>query len=96
MGNITFEEDNSGKQTISRVNKHGQDALVNTASLLQLSPEDLHTALTSRVMTTTRGGAMGTVYQVSSIYTTTEYTETLLIGTTVDSVNRNTDKGNIG
>ena len=64
MGNISFEEDTSGKQTTSRVDKHGQEALANTSQLLQLSPEDLHTALTSRVMTTTRGGAMGTVYQV--------------------------------
>ena len=67
MGNISFEEDSSGKQTTSRVDKQGQEALANTANLLQLAPEDLHTALTSRIMTTTRGGAMGTVYQVRVI-----------------------------
>ena len=64
MGNISFEEDSSGKQAISKVDKKGQEALTNTAALLQLEQGDLHTALTSRVMTTTRGGAMGTVYQV--------------------------------
>ena len=64
MGNITFEEDTIGKQTGSKVDKKGQEALAITSRLLQLSPDDLQTSLTSRVMTTTRGGAMGTIYQV--------------------------------
>lgn len=59
LGNVQFDEDDSGNSTISDT---GVTDFV--AYLLEVDPAIVQKALTTRVMETTRGGRRGSVYDV--------------------------------
>ena len=61
LGNVTFEEETSNKKGGSVIAGKSKLSLQGTANLLGLEPEELQRSLTSRVMTTTKGGAVGTI-----------------------------------
>ncbi|RDD45946.1 Unconventional myosin-VI [Trichoplax sp. H2] len=64
LGNITFEEDLSDSRGGSNVCDESKCYLQNASRLLCLDESDLANSLTTRVMTTARGGTKGTVYMV--------------------------------
>lgn len=59
LGNVSFAEDDSG----NAVNRE-QSVLDFVAYLLEVDPTHVNTALTSRIVETSRGGRRGSVYQV--------------------------------
>ncbi|KAF2750620.1 hypothetical protein M011DRAFT_483560 [Sporormia fimetaria CBS 119925] len=59
LGNVSFQEDDSGNAAIS-----DQSVVDFVAYLLEVTPAHVNKALTSRVMETSRGGRRGSVYDV--------------------------------
>eukprot|EP00118_Oscarella_pearsei_P025773 m.308745 g.308745 ORF g.308745 m.308745 type:complete len:1237 (+) comp44674_c0_seq1:53-3763(+) len=64
LGNIQFADSGDAKGG-SVVSHESKLSLNGVAGLLGVEPADLEVALTSRVMTTTKGGEKGTVYRIS-------------------------------
>ena len=61
LGNVNFEEETLNKKGGSVIASKSKVSLQGTANLLGIEPEELQRSLTSRVMTTTKGGAVGTI-----------------------------------
>ena len=61
LGNIEFEEDVKNKKGGCVITTASEQTLVGVAGLLGVEVEDLRQSLTSRVMTTTKKGTVGTV-----------------------------------
>lgn len=61
LGNITFEDNPEDTKGGSRITAGSEKAVVASAKLLGVDPEELRQALVSKVMQTSRGGIKGTV-----------------------------------
>lgn len=61
LGNIAFEENPEDTKGGCKVSGSSERAVVTTAKLLGVDPEELRQALVSKVMQTSRGGVKGTV-----------------------------------
>ncbi|KAI4482923.1 hypothetical protein M0802_013597 [Mischocyttarus mexicanus] len=64
LGNITFEDNPEDTKGGSRISPTAEKAILMTAKLLGVDPEELRQALVSKVMQTSRGGIKGTVIMV--------------------------------
>ncbi|XP_043491578.1 myosin heavy chain 95F [Polistes fuscatus] len=64
LGNITFEDNPEDTKGGSRISPTSEKAILMTAKLLGVDPEELRQALVSKVMQTSRGGIKGTVIMV--------------------------------
>lgn len=64
IGNIDFQESSKDNKGGSEVTPASGTIAAAVANLLQLPVEDLKEKLCARVMSTTRGGQMGTIYKV--------------------------------
>ncbi|XP_047347914.1 myosin heavy chain 95F isoform X1 [Vespa velutina] len=64
LGNITFEDNPEDTKGGSRINPNSEKAVLMSAKLLGVDPEELRQALVSKVMQTSRGGIKGTVIMV--------------------------------
>nr|XP_050849479.1 myosin heavy chain 95F isoform X2 [Vespula vulgaris]XP_050849481.1 myosin heavy chain 95F isoform X2 [Vespula vulgaris]XP_050849482.1 myosin heavy chain 95F isoform X2 [Vespula vulgaris] len=64
LGNITFEDNPEDTKGGSRISPTSEKAVLMTATLLGVDPEELRQALVSKVMQTSRGGIKGTVIMV--------------------------------
>lgn len=61
LGNITFEDNPEDTKGGSRISSNSEKAVLMSAKLLAVDPEELRQALVSKVMQTSRGGIKGTV-----------------------------------
>nr|XP_033326321.1 myosin heavy chain 95F isoform X4 [Megalopta genalis] len=64
LGNIMFEDNPEDTKGGSRICASSEKAVIMTAKLLGVDPEELRQALVSKVMQTSRGGIKGTVIMV--------------------------------
>ncbi|XP_046820086.1 myosin heavy chain 95F isoform X2 [Vespa crabro] len=64
LGNITFEDNPEDTKGGSRISPNSEKAVLMSAKLLGVDPEELRQALVSKVMQTSRGGIKGTVIMV--------------------------------
>ncbi|KAK2586695.1 hypothetical protein KPH14_011736 [Odynerus spinipes] len=64
LGNITFEDNPEDTKGGSRISPTSEKAVLMSAKLLGVDPEELRQALVSKVMQTSRGGIKGTVIMV--------------------------------
>lgn len=64
LGNITFEDNPEDTKGGSRITPSSEKAVLMTAKLLSIDPEELRQSLVSKVMQTSRGGIKGTVIMV--------------------------------
>ncbi|XP_011152240.2 myosin heavy chain 95F isoform X2 [Harpegnathos saltator] len=64
LGNITFEDNPEDTKGGSRITASSEKAVMASARLLGVDPEELCQALVSKVMQTSRGGIKGTVIMV--------------------------------
>jgi myosin-6 len=64
LGNVSFEENTNDKKGGSVVSVGSMTSLEGVAGLLGLEKAELQRSLTSRVMTTTKGGNLGTIINV--------------------------------
>ncbi|CAI8049871.1 Unconventional myosin-VI, partial [Geodia barretti] len=64
LGNVSFEENTKDKKGGSVVSVGSMTSLEGVAGLLGLEKAELQRSLTSRVMTTTKGGNLGTIINV--------------------------------
>ncbi|XP_032673901.1 myosin heavy chain 95F isoform X2 [Odontomachus brunneus] len=64
LGNITFEDNPEDTKGGSRITGSSEKAVMASAKLLGVDPEELRQALVSKVMQTSRGGIKGTVIMV--------------------------------
>nr|XP_033192922.1 myosin heavy chain 95F isoform X1 [Bombus vancouverensis nearcticus]XP_033192923.1 myosin heavy chain 95F isoform X1 [Bombus vancouverensis nearcticus]XP_033192924.1 myosin heavy chain 95F isoform X1 [Bombus vancouverensis nearcticus] len=64
LGNITFEDNPEDTKGGSRISSNSEKAVLMSAKLLAVDPEELRQALVSKVMQTSRGGIKGTVIMV--------------------------------
>jgi len=61
LGNITFEDNPEDTKGGCRITVGSEKAVIISAKLLSVDPEELRQALVSKVMQTSRGGIKGTV-----------------------------------
>lgn len=61
LGNITFEDNPEDTKGGSRITANSEKAVLFSAKLLSVDPEELRQSLVSKVMQTSRGGIKGTV-----------------------------------
>lgn len=64
LGNITFDEYNKDNKEMSTISRSSARSFSLACKMLKLEEEDLQRALVSRVMTTSKGGAMGTIINI--------------------------------
>ncbi|XP_051165519.1 myosin heavy chain 95F isoform X1 [Leptopilina boulardi] len=64
LGNITFEDNPEDTKGGSRITANSEKAVLFSAKLLSVDPEELRQSLVSKVMQTSRGGIKGTVIMV--------------------------------
>ncbi|RLU19197.1 hypothetical protein DMN91_007754 [Ooceraea biroi] len=64
LGNITFEDNPEDTKGGCRITAGSEKAVIISARLLTVDPEELRQALVSKVMQTSRGGIKGTVIMV--------------------------------
>ncbi|XP_033230422.1 myosin heavy chain 95F isoform X2 [Belonocnema kinseyi] len=64
LGNITFEDNPEDTKGGSRIPPSSEKAVLMSAKLLSVDPEELRQSLVSKVMQTSRGGIKGTVIMV--------------------------------
>lgn len=61
LGNITFEDNPEDTKGGSRITAGSERAVITSAKILGVDPEELRQALVSKVMQASRGGIKGTV-----------------------------------
>eukprot|EP00794_Sanderia_malayensis_P000402 gene402-1036_t len=64
LGNVNFEENTKDKKGGSQVAESSEVVVRDVATLLGVEPDELKMSLATRIMTTTKGGGMGTLYKV--------------------------------
>lgn len=64
LGNIEFQESTRDKKGGSELTPASERVAADVAKLLGVQPNEISMALTTRVMMTTKGGGMGTLYKI--------------------------------
>eukprot|EP01137_Pigoraptor_chileana_P012033 Opistho-2@63822 len=64
LGNIDFQENSKDQKGGSEVASASEKTAVGAANMIGLAPNDLKERLCSRIMSTARGGNLGTIYRV--------------------------------